>query len=141
MSPKRATLILGVLGWRHADLRRKMNRFARTKYKSGDVWKWFNGMRGVPLPVAVFLRLSLRIARLSRRLDHAGHALDAARRPAGRRAAAVTCHQLPLMPVPGLAAALTIVAIDICLLAGPRSVAAKLSRRNAARRLLHPRTV
>jgi hypothetical protein len=71
MSPKRATLILGVLGWRHADLRRKMNRFARTKYKSGDVWKWFNGMRGVPLPVAVFLRLSLRIARLSRRLDHA----------------------------------------------------------------------
>ena len=62
MSPKRATLILGVLGWRHADLRRKMNRFARTKYKSGDVWKWFSGKRSIPLAVAVFLRLKLRSA-------------------------------------------------------------------------------
>src|SRR5690349_405710 len=71
MSPQRAALILRVLGWRQADLRREMNRLARTNYKSGDVWKWFSGVRGVRLPVAIFLRVSLRNARLARRLARA----------------------------------------------------------------------
>jgi hypothetical protein len=68
MTPERADLILHVLGWRRADLCRRMNRLAGTTYRSGDVWKWFSGVRGLPLPVAVFLRLSLRNAVLSRRL-------------------------------------------------------------------------
>jgi hypothetical protein len=47
---------------------REMNRLARTSYKSGDVWKWFAGVRRVPLSVAIFLRLSVRIEILRRRL-------------------------------------------------------------------------
>jgi hypothetical protein len=57
------------LGWRYSDLMREMNRLARTSYKSGDVWKWFSGVRKVPLSVAIFLRLSVRIAILKRRLE------------------------------------------------------------------------
>ena len=86
MSPERANLILRVLGWRHADLCRRMNRLAGTTYKSGDVWKWFSGVRGLPLPVVVFLRLSLRNAVLSRRIARlssgpAAAALEATPRP------------------------------------------------------------
>jgi len=69
MSPQRAKRILRTLGWRYSDLMREMNRLARTSYKSGDVWKWFAGVRKVPLTVAIFLRLSVRIAILKRRLE------------------------------------------------------------------------
>jgi len=69
MSPQRAKRILRVLGWRYVDLQRELNRVARTSYKSGDVWKWFAGVRGVPLAVAVFLRMRVRIAVMTRRLQ------------------------------------------------------------------------
>src|SRR5690242_13474911 len=68
MTPERAKRILGVLGWRYVDLQREMNRVARTRYKSGDIWKWFHGARDIPLGVAIFLRQQVRIAVLKRRL-------------------------------------------------------------------------
>ena len=60
MTPQRAKRILRALGWRHVDLQREMNRTAGTRYRSGDVWKWFSGKRGVPLAVAVFLRVTVQ---------------------------------------------------------------------------------
>src|SRR5690242_15468936 len=72
MSPQRAKRILRALGWRHIDLMREMNRIGRTKYKSGDVWKWFSGVRVVPLGVAIFLRLQVQLAVLKRRLHRQG---------------------------------------------------------------------
>ena len=68
MRVRRARRILRALGWRQVDLLRELNRAARTSYKSGDSWKWFSGVRNVPLGVAIFLRLSLRIAQLERRV-------------------------------------------------------------------------
>jgi len=62
MSPERARRILRALGWRYVDFQRELNRVARTKYKSGDVWKWFSGVRGVPIGAAIFLRMSVRLA-------------------------------------------------------------------------------
>jgi len=62
MTADRAKRILRALEWRYVDLQRELNRVARTKYKSGDVWKWFSGKRSIPLAVAVFLRLKLRSA-------------------------------------------------------------------------------
>jgi hypothetical protein len=62
MKAARARRILRALGWRYVDLQRELNRVARTNYKSGDVWKWFAGVRGVPLAVAVFLRMSVALA-------------------------------------------------------------------------------
>jgi len=64
----RARRILRTLGWRYVDLQRELNRTAHTSYKSGDVWKWFSGTRRVPLGVAIFLRLSVRIALLERQI-------------------------------------------------------------------------
>jgi len=66
MTAARARRILRALGWRQVDLQRALNRIARKSYKSGDVWKWFSGVRHVPLGVAIFLRLSVRIAVLER---------------------------------------------------------------------------
>lgn len=68
MTAARARRILRALGWRYVDLQRELNHTAHTSYKSGDVWKWFNGVRRVPLGVAIFLRLSVRIALLERRV-------------------------------------------------------------------------
>jgi hypothetical protein len=56
------------LEWRQTHFLRHLNRVARTRYKSGDAWKWFNGTRRVPLTVSVFLKLSLRKDRETRRL-------------------------------------------------------------------------
>jgi hypothetical protein len=67
MTVERARRILRALGWRQVDLVRALNRIARTSYKSGDSWKWFSGVRDVPLGVEIFLRLSVRIAILERR--------------------------------------------------------------------------
>ncbi len=47
---------------------RELNRVARTAYKSGDIWKWFSGVRDIPLSAAVFLRQQVRVAILKRRL-------------------------------------------------------------------------
>ena len=69
MTERRALACLRVLGWRKSDLLRELNRVARTTYKSGDLWKWFGGVRGVPLGVAIFLRMSVRLAVLNRRLQ------------------------------------------------------------------------
>jgi len=68
MSAARARRILHLLGWRNIDFIRELNRAGHTVYKSGDLWKWFSGNRGVPHGVAIFLRLSVRIAVLKRRL-------------------------------------------------------------------------
>jgi hypothetical protein len=68
MTPQRAKRILRALGWRYVDLQREMNRVARTNYKSGDVWKWFSGVRDIPLSAAIFLRMQVRVAVLKRRL-------------------------------------------------------------------------
>ena len=46
----------------------ELNRVARTSYKSGDVWKWFSGVRDIPLSATIFLRPQVRIAILMRRL-------------------------------------------------------------------------
>ncbi len=62
MTAARARRILRALGWRYVDLQRELNRTARTSYKSGDIWKWFSGTRRVPLGVAIFLRLSVKLA-------------------------------------------------------------------------------
>jgi hypothetical protein len=59
---------MAALEWRQVDLIRHLNRVARTRYKSGDAWKWFSGKRSVPLTVSVFLKLSLRRDREVRRL-------------------------------------------------------------------------
>ena len=67
MCAARARRILRLLGWRNTDFIRELNRAGRTVYKSGDVWKWFSGARGVPHGVAIFLRLSVHIAVLKRR--------------------------------------------------------------------------
>jgi hypothetical protein len=68
MNPQRAKRILEALEWRQADLIRHLNRVARTRYKSSDAAKWFNGARGVPLAVAVFLKMALRRDREVRRV-------------------------------------------------------------------------
>ena len=69
MTEVRARRILRALGWRYVDLMRAMNRTVGTNYKTGDVWKWFAGVRGIPLPVAVFLKMSVRVAVLRRQRD------------------------------------------------------------------------
>ncbi len=46
----------------------ELNRVARTTYKSGDIWKWFSGVRDIPLGAAIFLRQQVRVAILKRRL-------------------------------------------------------------------------
>jgi hypothetical protein len=68
MSPERAKRILHALEWRQADLIRQLNRVARTRYRSSDAAKWFNGARRVPLTVVVFLKMALRRDREVRRL-------------------------------------------------------------------------
>jgi hypothetical protein len=68
MTPQRAKRILRVLGWRYVDFQRELNRVARTSYKSGDVWKWFSGVRAIPLGAAIFLRQQVQVAILKRRL-------------------------------------------------------------------------
>ncbi len=68
MTPQRAKRILRALGWRQVDLMRQLNRIAGTAYKSGDVWKWFSGVRDIPLSAAIFLRQQVRVAILKRRL-------------------------------------------------------------------------
>src|SRR5690348_5091280 len=72
MTPVRAKRILRALGWRYVDLQYELNGVARTSYKSGDVWKWFNGVRDVPLSAAIFLRMRVRVAILERRLQRQG---------------------------------------------------------------------
>ena len=67
MTVARARRILRALGWRQVDLIRELNRTAHTSYKSGDAWKWFSGIRRVPLSVAIFLRLSVKLAAERRR--------------------------------------------------------------------------
>src|SRR5689334_22302970 len=63
MSPAREKRIIRILAWRNIDFIRALNRAGRTSYRSGDVWKWLNGgLRGVPYGIAIFLRLSVRIA-------------------------------------------------------------------------------
>jgi hypothetical protein len=71
MTTERARRILRALGWRPVDLERQMNRTTGTKFRSGDIWKWLHGHRGIPLAVAVFLRMSVRVAVLRRQLDRA----------------------------------------------------------------------
>jgi hypothetical protein len=66
MKATRPQRIVRALGWRQVNLLREMNRVARTNYKSGDAWKWFAGIRGIPLGVGIFLRTSVAIARLRR---------------------------------------------------------------------------
>jgi hypothetical protein len=68
MPPQRAKRILRALGWRQVDLMHELNRVARTTYKSGDIWKWFSGVRDIPLGAAIFLRQQVRVAILKRRL-------------------------------------------------------------------------
>jgi len=67
MTSARARRIMRALGWRYVDLQREMNRTAGTRYRNGDVWKWFSGTREVPLGVRIFLRMSLRLAVMRRR--------------------------------------------------------------------------
>ena len=68
MSEERARRIIRALGWRMSDFRRELNRVTRTRYRSGDVWNWFDeGKRDIPLGAAIFLRMSVRLARERRR--------------------------------------------------------------------------
>lgn len=69
MTPERAAKILQLLGYsaqRPTPFLREVNRIARTRYTSCDAWRWFNGQRDLPLGVAIFLRLAVRLARVSR---------------------------------------------------------------------------
>ncbi|HEY0521782.1 MAG TPA: hypothetical protein VGD08_00230 [Stellaceae bacterium] len=67
MTPQRAKRIIRLLGWSLSDFIAELNRVGGTAYRHGDVWKWFSGVRSVPLGVAIFLRLTARIAVLERR--------------------------------------------------------------------------
>ena len=68
MTAAQARRILRLLGWSDVDLLRAFNRVARTRYGSDDVATWLDGARGVPLAVAVFVRMQLRYAVATRRL-------------------------------------------------------------------------
>ena len=68
MSPERVRRILKALGWRQAEFLRRLSRATRSTYKSGDAWKWMHGGRRVPPVAALFLRMSVRIAVLERRV-------------------------------------------------------------------------
>ena len=60
--------ILRLLDWDEADLRRGVNRGARTNYRASRVAKWLNGARRMPRAVAVFLRMELRNSIGTRRI-------------------------------------------------------------------------
>jgi len=68
MTAAQARRILRVLGWGDGDFRRQINRVARTRYRTIDVRRWLSGACGVPLAVAVFLRMELRNNVATRRL-------------------------------------------------------------------------
>jgi len=88
MTPQRAKRIIRLLGWSLSDFIAELNRVGGTAYKHGDVWKWFSGVRSVPLGVAIFLRLTARIAVLERRYrGSAWAARNVRRKPTGGGAA------------------------------------------------------
>ena len=68
MTAAQARRILRLLDWGEADLRRGVNRVARTNYRPSHVATWLNGARRVPLAVAVFLHMELRNSIGTRRI-------------------------------------------------------------------------
>ena len=68
MTAAQARRILRLLDWGETDLRRRVNRVARTRYRPSHVAKWLSGARRVPLAVAVFLRMELRNSVGTRRI-------------------------------------------------------------------------
>jgi hypothetical protein len=57
-----------LLDWDAADLRRRVNRVARTNYRPNHVAKWLGGARWVRLAVVVFLRMELQNSVGTRRI-------------------------------------------------------------------------
>lgn len=68
MKQERAKRIMAVLGWGLAETARQYNRVSGARYDRHVVNKQVNGERGVSDGLAVFLKLSLRLAHLERRI-------------------------------------------------------------------------
>ncbi|WP_448205353.1 hypothetical protein [Azospirillum sp. sgz302134] len=67
MTQDRARKILSLFGWGPSETARRFNRVAGTRYTRQHVNEQVNGARGVSMPLAVFLRMAVRVAVLERR--------------------------------------------------------------------------
>jgi hypothetical protein len=69
MDKYRAQRIIRLLGWTNTEARRRFNAATGNSYTPGGFGNLIHGRRGVSRALAIFLRLSVRVAQLQRRLD------------------------------------------------------------------------
>ena len=68
MTRNRARIILKLLGWTQTEACHRFNAVTRSHYTPGGFGNLISGKRGVSKSLATFLRCSLRIAQLERRI-------------------------------------------------------------------------